>query len=194
MSIEETYDSPELLEEEMDFSEDWDKMPEYVPVDITKNPWFDELSLIKRRNIGKIAEYLMENPQATIPEIWRGVGLSVWCVHLNLQELEKFWTKDGVIVFVVNKAKKNLWLAQKLQRRFLDQLDAKTDPDRPEKEWKPAEKITNQEIREVSHISNDEIKRIAVLWWTITDENWWLKETALTDIQQDAINSLLQLW
>ena len=79
MSTEETYDSPELLEEEMDFSDDSDlsDMPLHTPIDPNKDPSFSKMSLVKRRNIGKIAEYLMENPQATIPEISRATDLSV---------------------------------------------------------------------------------------------------------------------
>jgi hypothetical protein len=30
-------------------------------------------------------------------------------------------------------------------------------------------------LNKISAISNDDLKRITVLWWDITDEKWWLK-------------------
>lgn len=129
----------------------------------------------KRINVGKVAEVLAINPNKTIREIAEETGLSIWATHSNKKEVEQSWTKDETISYIVGSAKERL---KKISSIF--DYKAQVVINRIES-W---EEVENRDISLLKDIAKDDIQRITVLWWTITDEAGWLKsidEIELTD-------------
>lgn len=117
----------------------------------------------KKRNVWKVAKELVKNPHATEREIAEKTWLWCWTVNRAKKELVQNGAKDTTIQYIVTKAKENLNLAQQIQRKYLEQVNAKK------------RKLAPSEINEVSKISKDEMQRVTVLGWDITDEWWGLK-------------------
>ena len=117
----------------------------------------------RRINMGKVAEVVAENPNLPMRDIMYKTWLSLWTVHNTTKELEKMWTKDETIAFIVGKSKERLKKVQAYFDRYLDESLSK-------------EKLGNDETKIITNIVKDDLARITVLWGTITDEEGGLKQ------------------
>mgnify|MGYP006323516773 CR=1 FL=1 len=70
------------------------------------------------------------------------------------QELEQSGAKDPTIAYIVGRSKERIKTAQAIFDRYL------------------------------KDIVKDDLARVTVLWWTITDEEWWLKDLTNASIKE----------
>jgi len=125
----------------------------------------------KRKNVGKVAEALIKNPNKTVREIANETDLWLWTVQRAKEELEKTGTKDETIAYIVCKSKERIKTAQAIFDRYLDESSQK-------------EVLENKDIVLVKDIVKDDLARVTVLWWTITDEEWWLKDLSTATMKE----------
>lgn len=116
----------------------------------------------KRINVWKVAEVLAENPNKTIREIAEETDLSVGAAYSSKKEVEKTWTKDPTIAYIVGWAKERLKRIDKILNRFIDESESK-------------EELNRLDTMLIKDIARDDLQRITVLWWDVTDDKWWLK-------------------
>jgi hypothetical protein len=90
--------------------------------------------------------------------------------HRAKEELEKSGAKDETILYIVNWAKSRLKKIDDVLNRFVNESVAKYE-------------LNRSDTSLIKDIANDDLKRITVLWWNITDKDWWLRvrETDLLD-------------
>lgn len=122
----------------------------------------------KRKNIWKVAEVLAKNPNKTTREIAEKTWLSIWAVHSSKKEVEKSWTKDKTIAYIVDSARDRIKKASGLFDRFMRESEVK-------------EQLNIKDITTIKDIVKDDMQRITVLWWAMTDDKWWLKDFNLAD-------------
>ena len=79
----------------------------------------------KRKNVGKVAEVLIKNPNKTVREIAKETDLSIGAVHNSKKEVEQSWTKDPTIAYIVDKSKDRIKRAQRIFDRYLDEVEEK---------------------------------------------------------------------
>lgn len=115
----------------------------------------------KRKNVGKVAEALINNPNKTVREIAKETDLSIGAVHNSKKEVEQSWTKDPTIAYIVDKSKDRIKRAQAIFDRYLDEVEEK-------------EKLERADTTLVKDIIKDDLARVTVLWGNVTDESWWL--------------------
>jgi hypothetical protein len=117
----------------------------------------------KRKNIGKVAEVLAKNPNKT----WREVAKEAWIPHRTtanaIKELAQTGTKDPTIAYIVGSSKDRLKKVQAVFDRYLDESIEKV-------------KLERGDLWLIKDIAKDDLQRITVLWWTITDAEWWLRD------------------
>lgn len=135
----------------------------------------------KRKNIGKVAEVIAKNPNKTIKEIKKETGLWVWTIHRSKEELEKSGTKDETIAYIVGSSKNRLRKVQAFFDRYLDESLEK-------------EQIDLNDAKVIKDIAKDDLSRITVLWWQITDEFGWLKDLTAMSINELEEQRRLLLW
>lgn len=136
----------------------------------------------KLKNLAKVSEVLVENPHATIKEISSKTDLSIWAVHSSKKEVEKSWNKDETISIIVNDAKNRIKMAgkifdahsQDIYNKYYDENWVRKEGTEPNKE----------DIKLLKEYVKDDLQRVTVFGWQITDEWGWLKEisTILDDI------------
>ena len=141
---------------------------------VTKKPRTD-----KRKNIWKVAEVLVKNPNKTEREIAKETWLWAWTVNRAKAELEQSGAKDTTIAYIVGSAKTRLQRISALKDRYVDQLDL-------------AEEIGNREIDMANKLWQEDMKLVTVLWWNVTDENWWL--ISIQDLTFDSMNGTNSAW
>lgn len=124
----------------------------------------------KRKNVWKVAEVIIENPNKTVREIAKETNLSVWAVHNSKKEVEQSWTKDPTIAYIVGSAKLRIERVSGIFDRRIDQIEEK-------------QKLENKDIALAKDIVKDDMARVSILWWDATDNEWWLKA-----IQEITIN------
>ncbi len=117
----------------------------------------------KRKNIGKVAEVLANNPQATVREIAQETDMSIGAVHSSKVEVEQSWTKDETIAYIVGKSKDRIKRSQRIFDRYLDEVEAK-------------EVLERADISLTKDIIKDDMARVTVFGWELTDEEGWLKD------------------
>ena len=115
----------------------------------------------KRKNVGKVAEALIKNPNKTVREIAKETDLSIGAVHNSKKEVEQSWTKDPTIAYIVDKSKDRIKRAQRIFDRYLDEVEEK-------------EKLERADTTLVKDIIKDDLARVTVLGGNVTDESWWL--------------------
>ena len=115
----------------------------------------------KRKNVGKVAEALINNPNKTVREIAKETDLSIGAVHNSKKEVEQSWTKDPTIAYIVDKSKDRIKRAQAIFDRYLDEVEEK-------------EKLERADTTLVKDIIKDDLARVTVLWGNVTDESGWL--------------------
>lgn len=119
----------------------------------------------KRKNVGKVAEAIVKNPNKTVREIAQETNLSIGAVHNSKKEVEQSWTKDPTIAYIVDSAKNRI-------KNISRVLDHKTKKilDKVEKD----EDIDNRDVFLLKDIAKDDLWRVTVLWGNVTDESGWL--------------------
>ena len=121
----------------------------------------------KRKNIGKVAEVLAENPNLTAREIADETWIWVSTANRSRQELAQTGTKDETIAYIVTSAKNRLQEISKILDHKTKKTIQKVEND---------EEIDNRDVALLKEIAKDDLARITVLWWAVTDDKWWLKE------------------
>ena len=134
----------------------------------------------KRKNIWKVAEVLVKNPNKTEREIAKETWLWAWTVNRAKAELEQSGAKDTTIAYIVGSAKTRLQRISALKDRYVDQLDL-------------AEEIGNREIDMANKLWQEDMKLVTVLWGDITKHDWGLKEV-IDDERLKAIESLSKMF
>ena len=124
----------------------------------------------KKKNVAKVAAILTKNPHATEREIAEATWMGNGTAHRAKEELEKSGAKDETILYIVNWAKSRLKKIDDVLNRFVDESVAKDE-------------LNRSDTSLIKDIANDDLKRITVLWWNVTDKDWWLRvrETDLLD-------------
>lgn len=130
----------------------------------------------KKKNVWKVAEVLIKDPNKTIKEIKKETWLWVWTIHRAKKEVEKTGTKDETIHYIVGASKQRLKRIQGVLDRFIEESEKK-------------EELSRWDTSLIKEIAKDDMARITVLWWDATDEQWWfaiesIKWMSLQDIQK----------
>lgn len=144
-----------------------------------------DTSKVKAVNIWKVAEVKANNPHATYAEIEEETGLAPATIYKATQELKQNWSKDETIAYIVGSSKRNLKniskaneaMTKKLLEEYLD-FDWEEYIVKEDKDIKELIHLLNK----ISTISNDDLKRITVLWWDLTNEKWWFKSISELDL------------
>lgn len=116
----------------------------------------------KRKNIWKVAEVLVKNPNKTVREIAKETGIWSSTVQRAKEEVAQSGTKDTTIAYIVGSAKTRLQRISALKDRYVDQLDL-------------AEEIGNREIDMANKLWQEDMKLVTVLWGDVTKDDWWFK-------------------
>lgn len=111
----------------------------------------------KRKNVGKVAEVLIKNPNKTVREIAKETDLSIGAVHNSKKEVEQSWTKDPTIAYIVDKSKERIKTAQAIFDRYIQESANK-------------ETLEKWDITLVKDIVKDDLARVTVLGGNVTDE------------------------
>jgi len=137
----------------------------------------------KRKNVWKVVEVLVKNPNATVREIAKKTGIWSSTVQRAKNEVAQNGTKDAGIVFIVDAAKTRLQRISNIKDRYIDQLELIDD-------------LWTREVDLANKLWQEDVKLVTVLWWDITDKDWWLKDQTISEKQQQAIDSLkaFMLW
>lgn len=146
---------------------------------IQKKPRADKTK-VKARNVWKVAEIKVKDPNATYRDIQKKTWLSPSTISKATEELKQNWTKDTTISYIVGSAKIRLQRISLLKDRYVDQLDI-------------AEEIGNREIDMANKLWQEDMKLVTVLWGDITKPDWWLKEV-IDDERLKAIESLNKMF
>lgn len=133
----------------------------------------------KRRNVGKVAEVLAKNPQATVREIAQETDMSIGAVHNSKVEVEQSWTKDETIAYIVGSSKNRIKKAQEIFDRYITEVEEK-------------EKLERSDVTLVKDIVKDDLARVTVFWWDVTDDNWGLNAEALAKMSIDELLSIIK--
>jgi DNA-binding transcriptional regulator YhcF (GntR family) len=118
---------------------------------------------VKAKNVWKVAEVLVSDPNATQREIAKKTGVARNTVIKAKEELSQNWTKDPTIAYIVGSSKDRLKKVQAVFDRYLDESIEKV-------------KLERGDLWLIKDIAKDDLQRITVLWWTITDAEWWLRD------------------
>jgi len=119
---------------------------------------------VKPKNVWKVAEILIENPNATQREIAKKAKLAQNTVIKAKEELSQNWTKDKEIAYIVSSAKLRLQRISNIKDRYIDQLELSDD-------------LWTKEVDLANKLWQEDIKLVTVLWWDVTDKDWWLKQS-----------------
>lgn len=122
----------------------------------------------KRKNVWKVAEVLIKNPNSTEREIAKEAWVSNWTAHNAKIELEQTWAKDETIAYIVGSSKNRLKRIQMVLDRFIDETESK-------------EELSRWDTALIKEIAKDDMARITVLWGNITDDNGWFDVKTLTN-------------
>lgn len=133
----------------------------------------------KRKNVWKVAEVLAKNPNKTIREIAEETNLSIGAVHSSKVEVEKNWTKDETITYIVDKSKQRIKKVQELFDRYVNEVTEK-------------EKLEKNDVALVKDIVKDDLQRVTVFGGNVTDNAWWLSAEAIKNMSVDELLSLIK--
>ena len=147
----------------------------------------------KRKNVWEVAKVLIKSPNKTEKEIAEETWLWAWTVHRAKKELEKNGVKDPTINFIVGSAKDYLKALSKINtakidKEVKDNLVENKDGTYSFIEWKD---IHIKDIVEFNKVGKEEMARLTVLWWDVTDDNGWLKDmSTLKDMTLEQLDEL----
>lgn len=124
-----------------------------------KKPRSDKTK-VKAKNVWKVAEIKVKNPNATYREIQKKTWLSPSTISKATDELKQNWTKDETIAYIVGSAKNRLKRIADIKDRYIDEVEEK-------------EELDNRDVDLITRIGKEDMSQITVLWWDITDKEWW---------------------
>lgn len=130
---------------------------------------------VKDKNIEKVAKIKIRNPHATQREIAEEAWIARNTVIGAEKELSQNWTKDPTIAYIVNASKNRIKNISRVldhkTKKILDKVELDED-------------IENKDVFLLKDIAKDDLARVTVLWWTITDEEWWLKDLSTATMKE----------
>lgn len=115
----------------------------------------------KRKNVGKVAEALINNPNKTVREIAKETWIGSSTVQRAKVEVAQTGTKDETIAYIVDKSKERIKTAQAIFDRYIQESSQK-------------EILEYKDVTLVKDIVKDDLWRVTVLWGNVTDESGWL--------------------
>jgi len=115
----------------------------------------------KRKNVGKVAEALINNPNKTVREIAKETWIGTSTVQRAKVEVAQTGTKDETIAYIVDKSKERIKTAQAIFDRYIQESSQK-------------ETLEYKDVTLVKDIVKDDLWRVTVLWGNVTDESGWL--------------------
>lgn len=121
----------------------------------------------KAKNVWKVALVIAEDPHATHREIAERTDLWLWTVNRAKEELELSGTKDEVIAYIVGWAKDRLYRLSGIFDRYIDEVELKNELDR-------------RDVSLMKDVAKDDLQRVTIFWWEVTDDKWWLKNVEVT--------------
>lgn len=130
---------------------------------------------VKPKNIWKVVKVLVKNPNATQREIAKKAWLAQNTVIKAKEELSQNWVKDPVIAYIVGSAKNRLQRISNIKDRYIDQLEL-------------TEELGTKEVDLANKLSQEDVKLVTVLWWDVTDKDWWLKNN-IKELSDDELLS-----
>lgn len=116
----------------------------------------------KAKNVWKVAEIIAKNPHATEREIAQMASVSNWTAHNAIVELKQSWAKDENIAYIVGWAKARLRKINDVLDRYIDEAINKETLDR-------------RDVKEIKDIWKDDLQRVTILWWELTDDEGGFK-------------------
>lgn len=135
----------------------------------------------KKKNVWKVAEILANNPHKTARELAKETWLWTSTANRARQELAQSGTKDDTIQYIVWKSKERIKRSQRIFDRYLDEVEAK-------------EKLDRADIQVTKDIVKDDLQRVTVLGWDVTDEQWWLKNRDPNDLSIEELLQIIRKW
>ena len=111
----------------------------------------------KRKNVGKVAEVLIKNPNKTVREIAKETWIGSSTVQRAKVEVAQSGTKDETIAYIVDKSKERIKTAQAIFDRYIQESADK-------------ETLEKWDITLVKDIVKDDLARVTVLCSNVTDE------------------------
>ena len=118
---------------------------------------------VKPKNVWKVAELKAKNPHITVREIRSKTWLAHETIQKATEELKHNWSKDEAIRYIVDESRKRIERAQKIFNRYLDEVEEKSKLDR----W---------DISLTKDIVKDDLTRVTIFWWSVTDDEGGLKD------------------
>lgn len=115
----------------------------------------------KRKNVGKVAEVLIKNPNKTVREIAQETWIGTSTVQRAKVEVAQSGTKDPTIAYIVEKSKERIKAAQAIFDRYIQESAQK-------------ETLEYKDTTLIKDIVKDDLWRVTVLWGNVTDESGWL--------------------
>lgn len=115
----------------------------------------------KRKNVWKVAEALINNPNKTVREIAKETWIWSSTVQRAKVEVAQSGTKDETIAYIVDKSKERIKTAQAIFDRYIQESSQK-------------EILEYKDVTLVKDIVKDDLWRVTVLWGNVTDESGWL--------------------
>lgn len=115
----------------------------------------------KRKNVGKVAEALINNPNKTVREIAKETWIGTSTVQRAKVEVAQSGTKDETIAYIVDKSKERIKTAQAIFDRYIQESSQKKI-------------LEYKDVTLVKDIVKDDLWRVTVLWGNVTDESGWL--------------------
>lgn len=134
---------------------------------------------VKAKNVWKVAKILVANPNATQRDIAKITKMSRNTVIKAKAELSQKWTKDDTIAYIVSSAKSRIKRVSLLFDRYVEQIETKDELD-------------NRDVALAKDIVKDDMARVTVLWWDVTDNNGWLKD--MSNLKDMTLDQLDELW
>lgn len=130
----------------------------------------------KIKNVGKVAEALIENPNKTDREIEAETWVSKSAVNRAKWELGHSGAKDETIQYIVKSSRDRLKDISKIFDHQIREVKRKViESDEGDvviyKEWVT---IDNKTLTLLKDVAKDDQARITVLWGGVTDKDWWL--------------------
>jgi hypothetical protein len=97
------------------------------------------------------------------------------------KELSQNWTKDDTIRFIVDESKKRIHRVQRIFNRYLDEVEEK-------------EKLDRADISLAKDIVKDDMARVTVFGWELTNDEWGLRDLTSASMKEleENIKKLLE--
>lgn len=136
---------------------------------------------VKAKNVWKIAELKAKNPHLNQRELAEQAWIARNTVIKAEKELSQNWSKDDTIRYIIDESKNRIKRVQRIFNRYLDEVEEK-------------EKLDRADISLTKDIVKDDMARVAVFGWEVTDDEWGLRDLTWASMKQleENIKKLLE--